>query len=141
MRVIKSIMAAIAAHAALPNAHHAPSAIPKVKKETRAMALASGDVAYTGYGFTPTGLIIIGGVAGRQLRCGAADSLLAEGAIGEYQNDETRWDNNVVVNIGSLSTSRQSAIVKSYDADGFTLTWTKAGTPAGTANLFVIAFA
>lgn len=38
------------------------------------------------------------------------------------------------------SGATQDAIVKSYDAGGFTLTWTKTGLPTGTGNLIFLCF-
>ncbi|GAH96483.1 unnamed protein product [marine sediment metagenome] len=109
----------------------------KPKLETRAMSAASGDVSYTGYGFQPTGLIIMARVPGQAYASiGASEPALGEqclrtrGGIIEHEA--------AIVHLGE--TPFQQAVVKTYDADGFTLTWTKSGTPDGTGDLHVFAF-
>ena len=110
----------------------------KAKLETRARNAASGDVAYTGYGFTPTGLIIIA-VDGSNGSIGSSEPALAEQClyeVGGVMSIETK-----IVYIDEGDAKRQHAVVKTYDADGFTLTWTRVGvTTAGTINLHVFAF-
>lgn len=124
--------------------------MPKIRKEqiagaltskiitaTRDASSASGDVAYTGVGFTPSSihllLVMSGTVYGsngvsdsnktqQDVYSSAAGVLnISSGNIGTYSN-QSAW--------------AQNALVKSYDADGFTLTWSKVGTPtAGVMNL------
>lgn len=111
----------------------------KVKAETRDLSAESGDVAYTGYGFQPTGLIIL--QASSTWSIGASDP--AKGMFCYYKTTTDPWHgvctSHIIRHHWDAATS-QVAIVKSYDADGFTLTWTKAGSPTGTANLIVFAF-
>jgi hypothetical protein len=116
----------------------------KAKTITREMTAASGDVSYTGIGFTPTALLFFGSVQ-------AASNTISSHGSSDAQKYYTRQyalssssfavDNNGCIRLGS-TTNYQSAIVESYDADGFTLTWTKIGSPAAnTANILVVAFA
>ncbi|GAI18683.1 unnamed protein product [marine sediment metagenome] len=101
------------------------------------MAAESGDVAYTGYGLTPRSLMIV-------------TQFNTEGSHGISAPDLAAlclWvdDNNLVNSAAYLIYAffgvgaYQRAIVKSYDADGFTLTWTKGSNPTGTANFYVVA--
>ncbi|GAJ01903.1 unnamed protein product, partial [marine sediment metagenome] len=103
------------------------------KAETRVLTVASGDVAYTGYGFRPTALLIF-----------AADTATGAASWGVASSDKTYgltrqlFDDNMshgtfIVYLAISSGNSQSAILKSFDADGFTLTWSKTGTPSGTA--------
>lgn len=109
----------------------------KVKTETRDLAAAAGNVAYTGYGFTPQALIIFANIAASG-SIGCSDSALAVigihikfssyGAAGAF-----------IILLETASGKFSTAIVASYDPDGFTLTWTKTSTPTGVANLTVFA--
>ncbi len=110
----------------------------KVKAETKDMTAASGDVSYTGYGFTPTGLIIFAYVASNRGSIGSSDP--AKALISFTLVSTTFTLGNSVIVYLNLAVGRQDAIVKSYDADGFTLTWTKTGSPTGTGYLTVFAF-
>jgi hypothetical protein len=99
---------------------------------TRLMTAASGSVATTGLGFRPVGIRFWGGVdagvsntdgyavigIGLQQRCLSTDSA-----------------NNVLSSSNCIQMIRgagnkQEAVVTSFDADGFTLSWTKTGAPA-----------
>lgn len=120
----------------------------KVGTFTRDMTAESGDVAYTGVGFVPKAIIAFGG----------KDSF-AQG-IGSYIGITTGATTNsaCLVNMlydgagkmtpyGSLflrfsesGTQYQQAVLKTFDADGFTLTWTKSGTTsANTMTAYYIA--
>lgn len=127
-------------HPTLPGAHHTPAVAPKVKLETRNMAAAIGDVAYTGYGFRPTGLIILSVLVDRG-SVGSSEPALAEHNL---YGGTTAGQSSFSAYICSILTSNinnwQMAVLKTYDADGFTLTWTKGGTPTGIAQLHVFAF-
>ncbi len=114
----------------------------KVKTETRDMTLASGDVAYTGYGFRPVALLVYASA----LAYGAGVS--CHGFVDPSKNmlcwylkaaTVTYTDTAFLIYLGGAS-AYQTAIVKSYDADGFTLTWTKTSNPSQTATILVVAF-
>lgn len=99
---------------------------------TRDMAAASGDVAYTGFGFTPTVLNVTAGLSGVDaLSVGAADGL-SENCFFTYPG--AVWSQAVARLIYILTSggNAQECFVKSIDADGVTLTWAKSGTPTGT---------
>lgn len=136
MRIGRSIGSAIATHSTDVEAHHIP---PKVKLETRAMGAASGDVSYTGYGFQPTGLIIFA-LTGVWAACiGISDPTGSNGCLAVGIGEQANVMDNLLIELYTEAGKKQEAILKSYDADGFTLTWTLTGTPSGTANLYVIA--
>jgi hypothetical protein len=116
----------------------------KVKLSTYNLATASGDVAYTGIGFTPTSMICFANVDGSAggFSIGVVDSAKLNNQI--LRNNNTLFYINgggvafIGIDPGTGNTS--FAIVKSYDADGFTLTWTRGGTNTGTANLIFLCF-
>lgn len=105
----------------------------KVENETRAAAAASGDVSYTGAGFTPKGVIIYADEASLNL----ASSWGLVGTAGDFNgiaivdNAGTRVHVRLQGLVIQASTGNgadvQQALVKSVDADGITLTWTKIG--------------
>jgi hypothetical protein len=111
----------------------------KLGTETRDMTAGSGDVAYTGYGFQPTSLIIAAG-GGDQggTSIGLGDVNLAEGCFFITGAGGVNVTNKMVYMLSGGSAD-QTAVLKTLDADGFTLTWTKVGSPTGTATLYVLA--
>lgn len=111
----------------------------KVISITRDMTAASGDVSYTGVGFTPTAMIGFGDIEG-------ADSI-SIGAVASDKSDENlyfisafaaRDDNGAFIRLTVAGGAHQRAVVKTYDSDGFTLTWTKSGSPTGTAKVGIL---
>ncbi|GAH96219.1 unnamed protein product [marine sediment metagenome] len=109
------------------------------KAETRDMTLASGDVAYTGYGFKPTALIINTGswhTSGASWGTAASDKA-ATCTWQDHAGNVVFSTNIVDVTVEAGKTQR--SIVKSYDPDGFTLTWTKVGLPTQTLYLQCLA--
>ncbi|MFA5036689.1 MAG: hypothetical protein WC479_05885 [Candidatus Izemoplasmatales bacterium] len=132
-------------HKADPSAHHVATTrlASKTQTETRDNTAASGNVSYTGYGFTPTALIIFACLNDTvNTSFGHCDSVRVEQVM-MYRQEVSQWTHNsnqIVYITSALAANRQTAIVASYDADGFTLTWTKSGTPsAGTIAMMVIA--
>jgi len=104
---------------------------------------APTDVAYAGVGFTPTSVVIVGVISGSAavLSIGFGDS--AKGVNTVIKT----WDNNYyptlvggVIIASTGSGIYQAATIKSYDADGFTLTWTKSGSPTGTLTCYALCF-
>jgi hypothetical protein len=116
----------------------------KLKTHTRENDAASGDVAYNGYGFNPTTLVILAqGNAGCSI--GFGDLNLAEmcvflqgsGTVIFWQSDAGK----IIMLQRTSDSTGQSAVLKTLDADGFTLTWTRIGaSAAGTDTLIVSAF-
>lgn len=115
----------------------------KLKAETRANNADSGDVVYTGYGFTAKALIILaaGGDSSAH-STGLADASLYGCLVAtELASSRNIVTTSVIYVYNSGATTGQSAILKSISSDGFTLTWTKIGNPsAGTINILVLAF-
>jgi len=111
----------------------------KLITSTRDFTAASGDVAYTGVGFTPK--VIVAWVAqDNQVRAslGLWETSHATGtAIGQ---DGTNWqvETALLIHATQGAGTNQNAILKTADADGFTLTWTKVGSPTGTVSLIFL---
>jgi len=109
----------------------------KVITFTRDLAAVSGDVSYTGVGFMPTAMIAFATIPEFM---GVVDS----GKVGKekdiYTDTKTQVDTSDFIRLNPASGAQQSAVVKSFDSDGFTLTWTKAGSPTGTLTIIVMCF-
>ncbi len=118
----------------------------KLVLKYRDQTAATGDVAYTGVGFQPTSIIFMttGEAVVSPLSIGFSDSSRAVGLLGKYTNNVNSAPFSGTVIIGATGTDNsnlQTASVKSYDADGFTLAWTKTGSPsAGTLNIWCLCF-
>lgn len=110
----------------------------KVTSFNRDLAAASGDVAYTGIGFKPNVVLFSGGVNTASVACilgMGTDSLnlyLADYTSGNYVRGASCI--GLMVDTGNY----QTAVIKTMDADGFTLTWTKVNAPTGTATIHCI---
>lgn len=103
---------------------------------SRELVTASNTVAYTGVGFQPSALIILAHVNNT-----AFESLTfttAAGSIGTYH-----YNSVVTLNIAAITIQTgdgyQTGTIKTLDADGFTLDWTRSGTPTGTITIHVLA--
>ncbi len=113
---------------------------------TRDMTATGGTVAYTGVGFKPALVIFL-----------AADnstSLLGISSIGvdngTLHKSITPYygtagvflaDPSDSISLSESGTQSQLAVISALGADGFSLTWTKNGSPsAGTATIFAICF-
>lgn len=108
---------------------------------TRDAAATNGDVSYTNFGFKPTALIIRALVNGTQnASWGNSDSAKNQGCLYNYLG--TSWSNDAsyIIILYTSAGNVAVALLKSYDSDGFTLTWTKlAGVPTGTITFEVLA--
>lgn len=114
----------------------------KVIVATRDLTAASGDVSYTGVGFTPTSIICMGNIDGsaNTISIGAADSAKSASSL-EKDSNGYFYKNDILGRFSTgVGSAFQNAAVKSFDADGFTITWTKVGSPTGTAGLIFLCF-
>uniref|UniRef100_A0A6H1Z9G6 Tail protein n=1 Tax=viral metagenome TaxID=1070528 RepID=A0A6H1Z9G6_9ZZZZ len=113
----------------------------KVGSITRDLSAADGAVAETGVGFQPSVVIFMGAVAGSGMLSLGFDSSAAaysiadnrEGTAGAYYTASTSLCFYVSAGVKSNGT------ISSWSADGFSITWAKTGSPAGTANVFYLA--
>ena len=107
---------------------------------TRSLTAGTSSVAYTGLGFEPTAIIIFGAISPASIVAtwglgieGAAQVIYFESGTTNVSTDA------LLINI-QTTTGTQSAVITSFDNDGFTLTWTKISAPTGTATLTYQAF-
>ncbi len=120
----------------------------QTKRINRTMTDASGDVAYTGIGFTPR-MIHFSGVLSSASSLNDRRSIGATSVVGAAQNDQTivATENNIYVATGQScirshegSSIGQSAFVLTFDTDGFTLNWLKQGSPTGNLAVMCMIF-
>lgn len=132
----------VSAHAA-DVTNPTPQLKSKIITGTRDLTVATGSVAYTGMGFQPTSCIASGLVAASLTQyvniIGIADvnrtaNLIAIGNLVVQQGP------NFMLFQDSAGTNQQLAAIASYDADGLTLSWTKTGTPTGTATFNILCY-
>jgi len=113
----------------------------KIGTLTRAMDAASGDVAYTGVGFQPSNIIFFGEVGTDGLSFGF-DNATNHYATFLYTAATTIFNKSTAysVYVVEADAKYQAAIVKTFDVDGFTLTWTRTGaTASATATIMYLA--
>ncbi len=111
----------------------------KVVSTTRDVSV-TGDQAITGAGFKPSAAIVLANIGGNAATSiGITDAAL-NGMIENYHNNTAdQWNSASYLVIMQTGVGvNANAIWKSFDADGMTITWTKNGSPTGTANLFIL---
>jgi hypothetical protein len=113
----------------------------KVLAASRDGTAASGDVSYTGVGFQPTSIQAIMSVNDTTYSSnGYADSARSSYCVCTAAANKF-WTQQQLIKYTDINNWGQYAVVKSYDVDGFTLTWTKGGTPpAGTLIITFICY-
>lgn len=113
----------------------------KIITATRDMTGADGDVAYTGVGFQPTAVFALAAINGTiQYSIGAADSSATEINLYNAQASTNVSADNTFLAIWAAGGGAQTGALKQFDADGFTITWTKYLTPTGTVTMKFLCF-
>lgn len=109
--------------------------LSKVTNSTRDMTALGGDVVYPGIGFMPTSIdmymLISASIYWYSGKSDSAKTIRGIGVLAAGQHAEMG-----AFFLYTALNAYQSAIIKSYNADGFTLTWTKNGSPTGTGILY-----
>lgn len=114
----------------------------KVGSFTRDLTAASGAQAVTGVGFTPKAVVFLSAVSSSaEMSVGATDGANM-GYLEDQQNiTGATWlaGSGAVIGLVQSNVDFSRAVIASMDADGFTLTWTKTGAPAGTGTVLFLA--
>jgi hypothetical protein len=116
----------------------------KIGSFTRDVSTASGTQAITGVGFKPSHIVFMAckdNVVG-EMSIGFDDGTTHVCIYDDYGTNVHTWTSNATKSIIVLvtATDNNTAYVSAIGADGFTLTWTKVGSPTGTEKLFYLAF-
>ena len=114
----------------------------KIGTFTRAMTAASGDVSYTGVGFQPNNILFLAHSTSGSISTGM-DNGTSRYAVTTWGKTVPYYSHTAYLSVSMIQsvTQLQTALVKSFDSDGFTLTWTRTGTPsAGDGTVYYMAF-
>ena len=124
----------------------------KIGSFTRDLSVASGTAAITGVGFQPDYIEFSWGFgsgasgAATTTGNGASDGSTHMCSSFYYEIGDaltvgsTDVTHCVRIQVDGTTTQNQIASVSALGADGFTLSWTKGGTPTGTATIMYKAF-
>lgn len=112
----------------------------KMISATRDLTAANGDVTYSGFGFRPSACFGVGAVGSGTPQYLTFSSLMdSSGAsIASFVGGAYALAAGFFLFRDSAGTSDQLATFSAYTSDGVTLTWTKTGTPTGTAVLRIL---
>ena len=113
----------------------------KIGTFTREFSAPSGDVSYTGVGFKPSFIIALAGVQNNTegMFSIGFGMLGAHGSMSQdAQSHRLMGTSNLVDFTGTPPDGQYGAII-SMDDDGFTLRWTKLGSPSGTITVVYLA--
>ncbi len=113
----------------------------KVLSFSRALDGNNGDVSYTGAGFKPSMIIVVGYVnsGGIIVSIGISDfttSLAVKAMSGTHYGSTTQ----VLATLTNNESYGQTAVVKSADNDGCTLTYTKVSSASATISGVIVYF-
>ena len=117
-----------------------------VTSVTKNLTDASTTQVITGVGFRPSSVIInVANVSGGQTGSwGYASGTAAQRHKCIFNDDADvtllRSASGIIVNAYSAVSANQTAVVQSFDSDGFTLDWTKIASPTGTIQLQIFCF-
>ena len=118
----------------------------KVGTLTRDLSAATASVSYTGVGFKPKAIIFL---AAPQVGPDSAFSVGFSDDTTEVCIFDNTTDNTSATRASSATYSIRmvpanlayhSGAVASFDSDGFTIDWTKTGSPTGTTTVVYLAF-
>jgi hypothetical protein len=107
----------------------------KMGSFTRAIDGSTADVSYTGVGFKPSHVFFF--MSGPASCCFGVDDGTSRASIYPYISEITAFGATGTTSLISLEdgSKYQTGIIKTLDSDGFTITWTKNGSPS-TSDLY-----
>jgi hypothetical protein len=112
----------------------------KIGTFNRDLAGTSGDVAYTGVGFKPSHVLFISVTESNGMSWGIDNGTnhYCSFCYGGTFTISTLATNSITV-ANSAGSGSQTGLIKTLDADGFTITYAKTGSPTGTINIYYLA--
>lgn len=136
--VSRLAVGAIAQHLLSTGTLPAWGATMKIGSFTRDTTAASGTVAYTGVGFKPTSILFLAIIDGTNAMSVGIDD--ATTSAGIFYNVTTFGESGLkAIFLAVSGGNNQNAKISSFDSDGFSLDWTKNGTPTGTGSIYYLA--
>jgi hypothetical protein len=116
----------------------------KVVSFTRDPSTASGNQAVTGVGFTPKAIVFLVSKNSSSMTSWGMDDGTSHFSIGDANGSSTDTygiNASEAIFVIETGTINYSGHVGSFDADGFTIAWTKTGAPtAGTLTIYALCF-
>ncbi len=118
----------------------------KIITLTRVLSVASGTVAYVGVGFKPSAVQFTANASGVGYSSwGGGDDGVIHNCFNALLgvspfSAALQTTVSIVTGDNTAGTNYQVAAISSMDTDGFTLSWTKVGTPTATANITALCF-
>ena len=105
---------------------------------SRDISTASGNQAVTGVGAIPKAILFfMNGPNANEAYIGGGEAANAGDVL--YLNNPAgnSWkvQSSTVIFLFDASGAQYKGVINSFDADGFTIAWTKSGTPTGTINI------
>jgi hypothetical protein len=105
-------------------------------------ANASASVGYTGVGFKPSSIIALAIINVTSEVCIGMGDATSRAVVTNYNAGSAgawAYDTSLVYLVETAANTYIGDLA-SFDADGFTINWTKNGSPSGTALLFFLCF-
>ena len=113
----------------------------KANSFTRDISLTDSSVSITGTGFQPTLVVFIGCIGNSKVASWGFDTASSQFCIFSGSDTNFSFYNTRSCNFRSGSSSNETnGAITSMDSDGFTILFTKTGSPTGTADLKYAAF-
>jgi hypothetical protein len=116
----------------------------KIVTFTRDMSTASGTQAITGVGFRPRAVVFITSrAAGTSQNCvGLDDGTTPIGIFDNHNATADTWgiDTSFSLVVLAGGSDYNQGKITAYGLDGFTITWTKTGSPTGTNTFAALCF-
>lgn len=112
-----------------------------VGSSTRTLSTASGNVAYTGVGFKPKAVIFLATAAGQVGGTSwGFDGPSAKTMYDDYATTANTYNTTTssILMQPATAGNYQAGSILTLDSDGFTIAWTKAGTPTGTGTFLYL---
>lgn len=107
---------------------------------TRDISLSSGNQSITGVGFTPNTVNLLSSIDGGGAHSSfGSDDASAHTAFTISGTSINYWGSDSIVYYDGAGTNYTTAHIISMDADGFTVAWTKIGSPTGTYHVIYTA--
>lgn len=98
----------------------------------------TGDISYTGAGFRPKAIILLGINTGAFPTMGYADFVNPDTSISQYGATTWYGETSRCIGFWENASSYCRGASKSADVDGCTITWSKGGTPIVTCSFSIL---
>jgi hypothetical protein len=103
----------------------------------------TGDVSHTGVGFKPSSIICFSGTPVVAQQCVGFTTGVSNQYAQAFVPTSGVWQHypsSFILLYLTSSSNNAVGVLKSFDTDGFTITWSKTGSPTGTADLYFLCF-